>query len=173
MSATGYLTTHVLDTARGCPAEGIKIALYRVSGNSHTKLVEMDTNSDGRTDSPILPAEKFKPGNYELIFFTGEYLKDYGLVDGDSDTPLFRLAALGWPTWLLYLLVAAQLAFAFALLSPATRRVGGLGLLVLAAVAFGARFAYREYEALAGAGGQILIIIVVLYTTRRVAGSQG
>lgn len=90
-----------------------------------------------------------------------------------SDTPLFRLAALGWPTWLLYLLVAAQLAFAFALLSPATRRVGGLGLLVLAAVAFGARFAYREYEALAGAGGQILIIIVVLYTTRRVAGSQG
>jgi 5-hydroxyisourate hydrolase len=32
----GFLTTHVLDTARGCPAEGLKIALYRVSGNSPT-----------------------------------------------------------------------------------------------------------------------------------------
>ena len=31
---TGYLTTHVLDTAKGCPAAGLKIALYRVSGNS-------------------------------------------------------------------------------------------------------------------------------------------
>ena len=37
---SGYLTTHVLDTARGCPAAGIKIALYRVSGNSHRKIAE-------------------------------------------------------------------------------------------------------------------------------------
>ncbi len=37
---SGYLTTHVLDTARGCPAEGISIALYRVSGNSHRKIAE-------------------------------------------------------------------------------------------------------------------------------------
>ena len=90
-----------------------------------------------------------------------------------SETPLFRLAVLGWPGWLLYLLVAAQLAFAFALLSPSTRRLGALGLLVLATVAFSARFAYREYGALAGAGGQILIILVVLYTTRRAVESEG
>ena len=51
---TGYLTTHVLDTARGCPAEGIKIALYKVSGESHEKIAETVTNADGRTDSPIL-----------------------------------------------------------------------------------------------------------------------
>lgn len=72
--ATGFLTTHVLDTARGCPAEGIEIALYRVSGNSHRKIAETRTNADGRTDAPILPAEKFKPGTYELIFFAGPYL---------------------------------------------------------------------------------------------------
>lgn len=71
---TGYLTTHVLDTARGCPAEGISIALYRVSGNSHKKLVETITNADGRTDTPILPQGKFAPGQYELIFFCGDYL---------------------------------------------------------------------------------------------------
>lgn len=77
---TGYLTTHVLDTARGCPAEGIKIALYRVSGNSHKKIAETVTNDDGRTDAPILPAEAFKTGTYELIFFAGDYLRETGQV---------------------------------------------------------------------------------------------
>ena len=82
----GFLTTHVLDTAKGCPAEGIKIALYRVSGNSHSKIAETVTNSDGRTDSPILPEDKFKTGTYELIFFAGDYLRATGQV---SEDPLF------------------------------------------------------------------------------------
>lgn len=72
---SGYLTTHVLDTARGCPAEGIKIALYRVTGNSHKKIAEAVTNADGRTDTPILPEGDFKTGSYELIFFCGDYLR--------------------------------------------------------------------------------------------------
>jgi len=84
----GYLTTHVLDTARGIPAEGIEIMLYRVSGNSHKKIATTVTNSDGRTDSPILPKENFKEGNYELIFNVGDYLKQAGLVT-DADEPLF------------------------------------------------------------------------------------
>ena len=82
----GYLTTHVLDTARGCPAEGIKIALYRVSGNSHSKIAEAVTNADGRTDAPILPEADFKVGSYELIFFAGEYLRATGQT---GDDPLF------------------------------------------------------------------------------------
>ncbi|MCT4557665.1 MAG: hydroxyisourate hydrolase [Pelagimonas sp.] len=82
----GYLTTHVLDTARGCPAKGIRIALYRVSGNAHKKVAESETNADGRTDAPILPVEKFKPGTYELIFFCGDYLRDNDLAGED---PLF------------------------------------------------------------------------------------
>lgn len=76
---TGYLTTHVLDTARGLPGAGIKIALYRVSGNSHRKIAEAVTNEDGRTDSPILPAGKMKAGTYELIFFCGDYIEAQGL----------------------------------------------------------------------------------------------
>ena len=83
---SGYLTTHVLDTARGCPAEGISIALFRVSGNSHRKIAETVTNADGRTDAPILPEAKFKTGTYELIFFAGDYLRAHGLASGD---PLF------------------------------------------------------------------------------------
>ena len=84
--AKGFLTTHVLDTARGCPAEGLKIALYRVSGNSHRKIAEAVTNPDGRTDAPILPESKFKTGTYELIFFAGDYLRKNGLAEED---PLF------------------------------------------------------------------------------------
>ena len=84
--AKGFLTTHVLDTARGCPAEGIRIALYRVSGNSHRKIAETVTNADGRTDAPILPADKFKTGTYELVFFAGDYLRKHGLASAD---PLF------------------------------------------------------------------------------------
>lgn len=82
----GYLTTHVLDTARGCPAAGIKIGLYRVSGNSHSKIAEAVTNSDGRTDTPILPQNDFKTGTYELVFFAGDYLKTTG---SDQSDPYF------------------------------------------------------------------------------------
>ncbi|MEO0944381.1 MAG: hydroxyisourate hydrolase [Pseudomonadota bacterium] len=84
--AKGFLTTHVLDTARGCPAEGVKIALYRVSGNSHRKIAETVTNADGRTDAPILPESNFKTGTYELIFFAGDYLRENGLA---TEEPLF------------------------------------------------------------------------------------
>lgn len=82
----GYLTTHVLDTARGCPAEGVKIALYKVSGNSHRKIAETVTNADGRTDTPILPQASFAAGTYELVFFAGDYLRATGQAGAD---PLF------------------------------------------------------------------------------------
>ena len=61
-----YLTTHVLDTAHGCPAEGLEIELFRIDGSTRTSLRKIITNSDGRTDSQILPAEEFELGTYEF-----------------------------------------------------------------------------------------------------------
>ena len=78
--AEGFLTTHVLDTARGMPAEGVKITLYRVSGTSHRKIAETVTNADGRTDAPILPKDKFQTGTYELVFHAGDYLRARGAM---------------------------------------------------------------------------------------------
>jgi 5-hydroxyisourate hydrolase len=78
---TGYLTTHVLDTALGYPAAGVKIILYRVSGNSHRKIAEAVTNADGRTDAPILSQKGFKTGTYELVFFAGDYLRASGAAE--------------------------------------------------------------------------------------------
>jgi 5-hydroxyisourate hydrolase len=59
---TGFLTTHVLDTASGLPAAGMKIDLYRIEGETRAHIASMVTNDDGRTDSPILPAGDFGVG---------------------------------------------------------------------------------------------------------------
>lgn len=84
--ATGYLTTHVLDTARGVPAADIEIALYRVADGAREKIAQAVTNADGRTDAPILPAEAFEAGTYELIFSVGPYLKT---TEQAQEVPLF------------------------------------------------------------------------------------
>jgi len=75
--ATGYLTTHVLDTARGVPASGMVIELFGI-GDKRLLLRKMTTNADGRTDAPILPKGEFVIGTYELVFHTGAYLDSVG-----------------------------------------------------------------------------------------------
>lgn len=77
----GYLTTHVLDTARGCPAEGLRIELFRHVGSARMPLGAMVTNSDGRTDGPILTQDDFATGSYELVFHAGDYLRASGAAD--------------------------------------------------------------------------------------------
>lgn len=74
----GYLTTHVLDTARGVPAEGLRIDLFRIEGAGRAHLHSTVTNADGRTDAPILPQGQFVPGIYELVFHAGAYLDATG-----------------------------------------------------------------------------------------------
>jgi len=80
---SGYLTTHVLDTARGCPADGMTIDLYRITGAERVHLKTVTTNSDGRTDAQILPAAEFATGTYELVFHAGDYLDRIGVAPGE------------------------------------------------------------------------------------------
>ncbi|WOI56555.1 hydroxyisourate hydrolase [Palleronia sp. LCG004] len=85
----GYLTTHVLDTARGCPAAGLTITLFRLEGETRTELARMVTNADGRTDAPILPESEFATGSYELLFHAGPYLGEARFLE---DIPIrFRM----------------------------------------------------------------------------------
>ncbi len=74
----GRLSTHVLDTAKGKPAAGVRITLYRISGQSHRKIAEAVTNADGRTDGPMLEGAALKEGSYELVFSAGDYLRASG-----------------------------------------------------------------------------------------------
>ena len=66
------LSTHVLDTAHGRPARGMKIELWQ-SGEGPALLKTVTTNSDGRTDQPLLAADEMREGTYELVFFVGDY----------------------------------------------------------------------------------------------------
>ena len=73
----GRLTTHVLDTARGCPAAGVAIELWRVeNGERRTLVASMRTNADGRTDAPLLADATFTAGVYELVFAVGPYFAE-------------------------------------------------------------------------------------------------
>lgn len=67
------LSTHVLDTAHGCPASGMKIELWSLDGAEPILLTTAKTNGDGRTETPLLAAEEMKAGRYELVFFVGDY----------------------------------------------------------------------------------------------------
>ena len=75
MSRTdGYLTTHVLDSARGCPAAGMRVELYRIEGELRHRLASSVTNTDGRTDTPMIGRGELFAGVYELVFHAGDYL---------------------------------------------------------------------------------------------------
>jgi hydroxyisourate hydrolase len=70
------LTTHVLDISVGEPAQGMKIELWLKAGSAHDhprKLGEAYTNTEGRLDTPLLQAEEWTRGVYELVFFVGDY----------------------------------------------------------------------------------------------------
>ena len=69
---TGKLTTHVLDIARGCPAGGIEIELWRMSPTPACVTTAI-ANDDGRTNEPLLQGPAFKVGVYELRFALGKY----------------------------------------------------------------------------------------------------
>ena len=69
------LTTHCLDTFSGKPAKGVKVDVYIVS-SERKKINSVVLNNNGRSDKPLLEGKDFKEGQYELIFFVGDYFKN-------------------------------------------------------------------------------------------------
>ena len=80
MSKTGRLTTHVLDTALGQPAERLRIDLFWLENDERELIRTVETNSDGRVDGPLIEGPGFKAGNYELVFHAGDYLRMTGVA---------------------------------------------------------------------------------------------
>jgi 5-hydroxyisourate hydrolase len=74
---TGALTTHVLDVARGRPAAGVAVELWR-DGKLLTAAV---TNADGRCDAPLVAPGELRAGAYELRFAVGAYFGDDAFLD--------------------------------------------------------------------------------------------
>ncbi len=75
----GRLTTHVLDTAHGRPAPGVRVVLLGVGASGGVLLREAVTNRDGRCDAPLLEGDAFRIGEYELVFHAGDYFAALGL----------------------------------------------------------------------------------------------
>jgi hydroxyisourate hydrolase len=84
MTPAGKLTTHVLDTARGRPAEGMAVELFRHEQGERERLAAARTNSDGRTDEPLLGPGELHTGSYELVFDVGAYFAGAGLASADE-----------------------------------------------------------------------------------------
>ena len=74
----GKLTTHVLDTANGCPAAGMAVRLYRLHAGTPTLIKALTLNHDGRADAPLLEGAQFQPGTYRLVFAVAAYFRARG-----------------------------------------------------------------------------------------------
>ncbi len=77
----GRLTTHVLDTAHGRPASGVTIELWQLDPSSSAEghlLKTVTTNTDGRTNEPLLTNDELVAGLYELVFVIGQYFAEHG-----------------------------------------------------------------------------------------------
>jgi len=77
------LSTHVLDTSTGRPAEGLRLELFSLEGGQRALIKTEWTNSDGRTDSPLLSGDTIPVGQYELLFQAGEYFRTNGVTLAD------------------------------------------------------------------------------------------
>jgi len=74
----GRLTTHVLDTAHGMPARGMRVELH--AADSGERLSSLHTNDDGRAHAPLLEGAALRTGRYTLTFFVAEYFRAAGVV---------------------------------------------------------------------------------------------
>jgi len=73
------LSTHVLDTAHGVPAAGVRIDLHRLDADGRTHVTTATTNADGRTSEPLMAGDALPTGVYELTFHAGRYLRERGV----------------------------------------------------------------------------------------------
>jgi hydroxyisourate hydrolase len=73
------LSTHVLDTVRGGPAEGVTIELFAIGPDGDRVAISRAvTNADGRTDAPLIGASEARVGTFELVFHVGDYFRRSG-----------------------------------------------------------------------------------------------
>jgi len=69
------LTTHILDLTHGIPAADVLVQLLRLEGKRASLFKSVRTNGDGRIDLPLLSAEEMRIGEYELLFYIGDYFR--------------------------------------------------------------------------------------------------
>ena len=80
MTRQSPITTHVLDTSRGAPAQGVAVQLDKLDAAGQWRLVGSgSTNQDGRIVE-LIDAPAFSSARYRLTFRTGDYFSAQGVV---------------------------------------------------------------------------------------------
>src|SRR5476649_635426 len=80
----GHLSTHVLDTHSGSPAAGMQYQLIELSALGENRVITQGlTNSDGRSDQPLIHGRPMPIGSYELSFTTADYFAARGVPMSD------------------------------------------------------------------------------------------
>ena len=77
-----HITTHILDTAEGRPAQGVSIDLEEPDGHGGWITISSGvTNADGRIGDLLAEGKMLRPGMYRMMFHTGSYFKAQGKND--------------------------------------------------------------------------------------------
>ena len=81
----GKLTTHILDTSLGVPAQNVEINLYQRQNESTNLLNSTQTNEDGRCNEPLLAEDALEEGCYEIEFLVDQYY-----LERDIECPFLK-----------------------------------------------------------------------------------
>jgi 5-hydroxyisourate hydrolase len=104
----GRLSTHILDTTHGKPADGVAIRLFALL-DAREAIAAAVSNADGRTEHPLLEGSMMRTGSYELEFDIGEYFRSQDLTLGDPaflETVVIRFSVDGEQNYHVPLLVS-------------------------------------------------------------------
>lgn len=74
------ITTHILDTALGCPAENVGVVLYRLKDQEWLEIGRGKTNSDGRVPDLYAYDDALPEGIYRINFATSAYFETIQLA---------------------------------------------------------------------------------------------
>lgn len=74
------ITTHVLDIARGMPADGVRVILEMRHQNEWIPVARGSTDHNGRLMNLMEENHPLQPGTYRLTFDTGTYQRDQGIA---------------------------------------------------------------------------------------------
>lgn len=86
------LSTHVLDVARGRPAQGVVVELHILRSEMRQHVTTSTTNADGRTTQPLLSGDSIEAGTYELTFHAGDFFRAQGVAL--TDPPFLDLVII-------------------------------------------------------------------------------
>ena len=82
------ITTHILDTTKGKPAQGVTIILYSKNNDQWKELAKGITNADGRIPDLLKKDVLLEYGTYKIRFEVKEY---FDRLDIDAFYPFVEI----------------------------------------------------------------------------------